>query len=57
MGWWLVVGGRDFVEPAWGFEEFAGAGAVRGADEAVAFHEVDEVGGAAVADAEAALEE
>jgi len=53
----LLVLGGDFVEPAGGFEEFAGAGAVGGADEAVAFHEVDEVGGAAVADAEAALEE
>jgi hypothetical protein len=34
-----------------GFEDFAGLGAVGGADEAVALHHVDEVGGAAVADA------
>ena len=45
------------MEPAGGFEEFAGAGAVGGADEAVALHEVDQMGGAAVADAETSLEE
>ena len=45
------------MQPAGGFEEFAGAGAVGGADKAVALHEVDQMGGAAVADAEASLEE
>ena len=46
-----------FVQPAGGFEEFSRFGAFGGADEAVAFHHVDEGGGAAVADAHAALEE
>jgi hypothetical protein len=38
----VVSGGGDFVGPAGGFEEFAGAGAVGGADQTVALDEVDE---------------
>jgi hypothetical protein len=51
----LVGGGGDFALPVGGFEEFAGAGAVGGTDQAVVFHHVDEVGGAAVTDSETAL--
>jgi len=50
----LSQGGVDFfVEGG----DFAGLGAVGGADQAVVLHHVDEVGGAAVADAQAALQE
>ena len=52
----LVGGGGDFALPVGGFEEFAGTGAVGGADQAVVFHHVDEVGGSAVTDSEAALQ-
>ncbi len=45
----LAEGGVDFGVEGGGFEDFAGFAAVGGADEAVAFHHVDEVGGAAVA--------
>ncbi len=51
----FVGGGGDFAMPVRGFEEFAWAGSVGGANQAVVFHHVDEVGGAAVADSEAAL--
>ena len=34
----FVGGGGDFVEPAGRFQEFAGTGAVGGADQTVAFH-------------------
>ncbi len=53
----LAERGVDFFVVVGGFEDFAGFGAVGGADEAVALHHVDEVGGATVADAQAALEE
>src|ERR1035437_8015750 len=49
--------GGDLVEPAGGFKQFAGAGAVGGAYQAVAFHQVNQVGGAAVADSQPPLEE
>ena len=45
----LAEGGVDFFVVVGGFEDFAGLGAVGGADEAVALHHVDEVGGATVA--------
>src|ERR1035437_6262022 len=48
--------GGDLVEPAGGFKQFAGAGAVGGAYQAVAFHQVNQVGGAAVADSHPPLE-
>src|ERR1035438_5164896 len=53
----LAQGGVDFFVVVGGFEDFAGLGAVGGADQAVVLHHVDEMGGAAVADAQAALEE
>ena len=51
----LPHGFFDFRNPIRTLEDFARLGTVGGADDAVAFHEVDEVGGAAVADSEAAL--
>jgi hypothetical protein len=45
----LAEGGVYFFVVGGGFEDLAGLGAVGGADEAVALHHVDEVGGAAVA--------
>jgi hypothetical protein len=53
----LAQGGFDFVEPVWRFEDLAGFRAFGGADDSVAFHHVDEVRGAAVADAQTALQE
>jgi hypothetical protein len=44
-----------FADPVGSFEDFAGFGAIGGAYYAVVVHHVDEVGSAAVADAEAAL--
>ena len=57
--WWyqLPQGGVDFFVVVGGFEDLAGLASVGGADQAVVLHHVDEVGGAAVADAQAALEE
>jgi hypothetical protein len=55
--YFLAQGLFYFVNPAGALEDFAGLGTVGWAYEAVAFHHVDEVGGAAVADAQAALEE
>jgi len=51
----LTQGGVDFAVVVRRFEEFAGLGAVGGADEAVALHHVDKVGGAAIADTQPAL--
>ncbi len=53
----LVDSRRDLMQPAGVFEQFAGARAVGRAYQAVALHEVDEVSGAAVADAQAALQQ
>src|ERR1039458_2619946 len=53
----LAEGGVDFFVVVGGFEDFAGLGAVGGTDQAIALHHVDEVGGAAVADAQAALQQ
>jgi hypothetical protein len=53
----LAEGGVYFFVVVGGFQDFAGFGAVGGAYQAVALHHVDEVGGAAVADAEATLQE
>ena len=52
----LAEGGVYFFVVVGGFQDFAGLGAVGGADKAVALHHVDEVSGAAVADAQAALQ-
>ena len=52
----LAEGGLDFADPVAALQDLAGLGAVGGAYEAVALHEVDEMGCAAVADAQAALE-
>ena len=46
-----------FINPFGTFEHFARLGAVGGTDDAVAFHKVDEVGGASVADAQASLQQ
>ncbi len=46
----------DFLEPVGAFEDFAGFAAVGRADDAVAVHHVEDAGGAAVAEAEAALQ-
>src|SRR5580693_1484954 len=49
---------RRFVEllhPAFAFEDFPRAGAVRWADDAIFFHEVNQVGGAAIANAQPPL--
>ena len=51
----LAQRGVYFFVVVGGFEDFAGLAAVGGADQAVALHHVDEVGGAAVADAQPAL--
>src|SRR5579884_1241068 len=51
----LAEGFFDFAEPVGAFEDLAGFGSVGGTDDAVTLHEVDEVGGAAVADAQPAL--
>ena len=45
------------AQPVGRLEDLAGFGAVCGADDAVALHHVDQVGGAAVADAQAALQQ
>src|SRR5262249_37547725 len=47
----------DFRNPVGTLEDFAWLGAIRGADDAVLFHQIDEVCGAAVANSQAALEE
>src|ERR1019366_2533625 len=44
----------EFFYPVFGFEDFAGLGAVGGAHDAVLLHEVDQARGAAIADAQAA---
>src|SRR5450755_652037 len=44
-------------DPIGTLQHFAGLGAVSGAYDTVALHEVDEVGGAAIADTQAALQE
>src|SRR5579883_1377102 len=46
-----------FGDPVGAFEDFAGFGAVGGSDNAVVLHEIDEVGRAAVSDAQAALQQ
>src|ERR1039458_3269039 len=53
----LSQGGVSVFVVVGGFEDFAGFAAVGGADQAVVLHHVDEVGGAAVADAQAALQQ
>ena len=53
----LAEGGVYLFVEVGGFQELAGLRAVGGADQAVIVHHVDEVGGAAVADAQAALQE
>src|SRR6476660_8231995 len=53
----LLLCDGDFVEPARRFEQFAGAGAIGGAYQAVAFHQVDEVRGSTIANSKATLEE
>ena len=50
-------GSVHFREVAGPFENLTWFRAVRGTDEAVLFHQVDEVGGAAVADAQTALQQ
>ena len=52
----LAQGVFDFAEPVGTLEDFAWLGAVGGADDAVALHQIDEVGGAAVADAQTPLQ-
>src|ERR1039458_2281589 len=51
----LAEGGVDFFVVVGGFEDFAGLGAVGGADQAVVLHHVDEVGGAAGGGAQAGV--
>jgi hypothetical protein len=46
----------DFAHPVFCFQDFAGLGAVRWADDAVLFHDVDQAGGSAVADSQAPLQ-
>ena len=45
------------MQPAGSLQQFAGAGAVGGANQAVALHQVDQMGGAAVADAQPPLQQ
>ena len=47
----------DFAEPVGTFQDLAWFGAVGGANDAVLFHEIDQVGGAPVADAQAPLQQ
>src|SRR4051812_30548371 len=70
VGWWLLVvlrrAGRveegfaglaeHLVEAGGGDEDLARLGAVQAADDAAAFHHVDQAGGAGVADLELALD-
>jgi len=51
VGTYSPHGVFDFAEPVGALEDFAGFGAVGGANDAVALHQVDEVGGASVSDA------
>src|SRR5579862_2859110 len=46
----------DFAQPVLGLQDFARLGSVGRAHDAVFFHDVDQAGGAAVADAQAALQ-
>src|SRR5487761_1325475 len=47
----------DFLKPAARFEDLAWAGAVGGADNSIALHQVNQVSGAAVANAHATLQQ
>lgn len=51
----LLVG-CDFVKPAGSLEQLSGARAVGGANQAIALHQINEMGSPAVADAQPALE-
>jgi len=46
-----------FMQPAGRFQEFSGAAAVGGTNQTVGFHDVDQMGGATVAHAQAALQQ
>src|SRR5437016_5710158 len=52
----LLHGVVELFHPAFAFEHFARPRAVRRADDAVLLHQVDQVRGTAVADAQAALQ-
>src|SRR5215469_3143219 len=47
----------DFAQPVGALEDFAGLRAVGSANDAIALHEIDEVRGASVPDAQAALQQ
>ncbi len=47
----------DFGEPVGFLEDLAGLGTVRGPNDAILFHQVNEVSGATIADAQAALQQ
>ena len=46
-----------FAQPVGTFEHFARFGAVGGADDTVSFHQVDQMGGAAIADPQPPLQQ
>lgn len=53
----LFVAHRDFMEPVGRFEEFAGTWTIGSADQAVTLHEIDQMRGTSVADAQPPLKE
>lgn len=53
----LLVAGHYLVQPPRSLEQLARTRTIGGPDQAVALHHVDQVGGAAVADAQAALKQ